>query len=109
MLDFFVGVAYAAGNTPRGGSIIGLLPLILIFIVFWFILIFPQQRRQKQHKKMLESLQKGDKVVTVGGIHGTVTHIGDKTVIIKVDENTKLEVNKNAIAAIVEKKAKKED
>ncbi len=85
----------------------GLLPIILIIVVFWFILIFPQQRRQKQHKKMIESLQKGDKVVTIGGIHGVITHVGENTVIIKVDENTKLEVSKNAIAAILEKKERK--
>ncbi len=108
MVVLFTAVAYAAENAPRAGGIIGLLPLILIIVVFWFILIFPQQRRQKQHKKMIESLQKGDKVVTIGGIHGTITQIGENTVIIKVDENTKLEVSKNAIAAILEKKEKKE-
>ena len=100
-------VALAANGTARGAAgWMGLLPLILIFIVFWFILIFPQQRRQKQHKKMLESLEKGDKIVTIGGIYGTVTQIGERTVIIKVDENTKLEIAKNAIASIEEKRKK---
>ncbi|MGC8753485.1 MAG: preprotein translocase subunit YajC [Thermosulfidibacteraceae bacterium] len=90
----------------QGGALMQLVTLILIFVIFWALLIWPQMRRQKQHKKMLESLQKGDKVITIGGIYGIVTQIGDNTVIIKVDENTKLEVNKNAIAGIVERKVK---
>ena len=103
----FLGVAFAAGsasNAPSGWMQI--IPLILIFVVFWFILIYPQQRRQKQHRKMVESLQKGDKIVTVGGIYGVVTHIGENTIIIKVDDNTKLEITKGAVAGIVEKKSK---
>ncbi len=90
----------------QGQGITQLVFLILIFVIFWVLLIWPQMRRQKQHKKMIESLQKGDKVITIGGIYGVVTHIGENTVIIKVDENTKLEVNKNAIAGIVERKSK---
>ncbi|BAT71211.1 preprotein translocase subunit YajC [Thermosulfidibacter takaii ABI70S6] len=107
MLSLLVSVAYAAGSATasRPSGWIQLIPLILIFVVFWFILIWPQQRRQKQHRKMLESLKKGDKVVTIGGIYGVVTHIGDNTVIIKVDDNTKLEVSKAAIANIVERKS----
>ncbi len=102
-----ISVAFAAGNAPaaRPSGWMQLIPLILIFAVLWFILIWPQQRRQKQHKKMIESLKKGDKIVTVGGIHGVVTFIGDNTIIIKVDENTKLEISKNAVAAILEKKS----
>ncbi len=107
MLYFpLIAVAFAASQpASRPSGWMQIIPLILIFVVFWFILIWPQQRRQKQHKKMLESLQKGDKIITVGGIYGVVTYIGDNSVIIKVDENTKLEVSKNAIAAIVEKKS----
>ena len=90
----------------QGQGITQLIFLILIFVIFWALLIWPQMRRQKQHKKMIESLQKGDKIITIGGIYGIVTHIGENTVIIKVDENTKLEINKNAIAGIVERKSK---
>ncbi len=105
-MELFVSVAYAASQpASRPSGWMQIIPLILIFVVFWFILIWPQQRRQKQHRKMLESLRKGDKVVTIGGIYGVVTYIGDNTVILKVDENTKLEVSKGAIASIVEKKS----
>lgn len=92
----------------QGSGIIQLLTIVIIFVIFWVLLIWPQMRRQKQHKKMIESLQKGDRVITIGGIYGTITYIGDKTVTMKVDENTKIEVDKNAIAGIVERKAKEE-
>ena len=79
-------------------AIVSLLPIIFIFAIFYFLLIRPQQKKQKEHEKMVSELKKNDEVVTTGGIHGTVINIKDTTLILKVDENVKIEVNRNAIA-----------
>ena len=71
--------------------------------IFYFILIRPQLKRQKQHQGMLSSLQKGDKVITSGGIHGTIVGLKDDVVVVKVAENTKLEISKSAVAGVVNK------
>ena len=75
-----------------------LLPLILIFAVFWFFIIRPQKKREQQREDMISALNKGDKVVTAGGIHGEVTQIDD-SLLLKVDNNTKLRVQKSAISS----------
>ena len=79
-----------------------LLPLILIFGIFYFILIRPQQRKMKKHQNMLNSLAKGDEVVTEGGIHGTVAGVTDNMVVLKIakvkDEDVKIEVSRARIA-----------
>ena len=73
------------------------LPLIAILVIFWVFMIRPQAKRQKELKKFRESLQKGDKVITTGGIYGKVTSLKDNAIVIQVDENTKLTVDKNSI------------
>lgn len=80
--------------------VVTLFPLILIFFIFYFLLIRPQHRRQKEHRKMLESLKKNDAVVTIGGIHGVIQDIKKDTLLLKVDEATKLLVDKTAIARV---------
>ncbi|MDD5236985.1 MAG: preprotein translocase subunit YajC, partial [Candidatus Omnitrophica bacterium] len=77
--------------TSQGANpLVNLLPLILIFVIFYFLLIRPQKQREKEHQKMLNSVAKNDDVITSGGIHGTVVNVKDKTVIIRVDENVRL-------------------
>lgn len=73
------------------------LPLIAILVIFWIFMIRPQAKRQKELKKFRESLQKGDKVITTGGIYGKVTSMKDNAIVIQVDENTKLTVDKSSI------------
>ncbi|MEO0079203.1 MAG: preprotein translocase subunit YajC, partial [candidate division WOR-3 bacterium] len=86
----------AAGTQPGSGlGVFGsLIPLILIIVVFYFLLILPQQRRQKKHQQMLASLKSGDRVVFGSGILGTITRVKDKTYMVKVAENTELEIEK---------------
>ena len=86
------------GSQPQ--MLANFLPLFLIFGIFYFILIRPQQKQQKEFKKMLENLKKNDQVVTVGGIHGTIVNIKEKTLIIRVDENTRLEIDKSAVTRV---------
>ena len=78
--------------------IVNLLPLILIFVIFYFLLIRPQKTKDKEHKKMLAALNKNDEVITSSGIHGTIINVKDKSVILRIDENVKIELEKNCIA-----------
>lgn len=84
-------------QTTQVNPIINLLPLVFIFIIFYFLLIRPQKTKEREHQKLLASLNKNDEVVTSGGIHGTIVNVKDKTVMLRVDDNVKIEVEKNAI------------
>lgn len=82
---------------PQGGGWSMWVMLILIFVVMWFFMIRPQRKQQKELEKFRNALKKGDKVVTIGGIYGTVDEIKDRTVLIKVDGDTKLKVDRNSL------------
>jgi preprotein translocase subunit YajC len=90
------GEAGAAQPSP----IASMLPIILIFIVFYFLLIRPQQKKQQEHGEMVKKLKKNDEIVTNGGIHGTVVNVKDGTVVVRVDDNCKIEVQKTSVAAV---------
>jgi preprotein translocase subunit YajC len=99
------GTAFAQTPAPAapaagGGmnSILGFLPIILIFAVLYFLMILPQQRRQKKHTQMLEQIKRGDRVVLGAGIHGIVSNVKEQTFLVKVAENTELEIDKSAIS-----------
>jgi preprotein translocase subunit YajC len=87
-------------NAPQANPVAALFPLIFIFAIFYFLLIRPQQRHQKEHRKMLEELRKNDSVVTTGGIHGVIQDVKDNSVLLKIDDNTKVLVDKVAIVRI---------
>jgi|SRR5574341_161675 preprotein translocase subunit YajC len=96
-------VAWAQGTTGGGGgmgSFLSLVPFVLIFVIFYFLLILPQQKRQKQQKVLLESLKKGDKVITASGIWGTVTNLGKDTVTLQIADNTKIKMQREHIARL---------
>lgn len=97
----------ATSTTGSFGSLI--VTVVLMIGIFYFFLIRPQNKKQKEMEKMLSALKKGDKVVTIGGIHGVVSSTKEKTVILKVDDNTKLEFNRSAIASVVKPEAEKKD
>lgn len=100
--------AGTAGSASTTGALTGtLLPFLLIIIIFYFFLIRPQNKKQKETEKMLAALKKGDKVITIGGIHGTISSVKEKTVIVKVDENVKLEFNRSAISSVEKTDAEK--
>lgn len=86
---------------PLGANpIMSFVPLILIFVIFYFMLIRPQKKKEQGHQKMLSNLAKNDEVVTSSGIHGTIINVKDKSVILRVDENVKIEIEKNCVAYI---------
>ena len=92
---------------PQGGSqnpIIAFLPLGLLVVVFYFMLIRPQQKRAKEHRVMLEGLKAGDQVVTVGGMRGTVAAVDDETVVLRVADNVKLTFNRSAVSGTYQAK-----
>lgn len=85
------------------GPLMNLMPIILIFIVFYFLLIKPQRKAQDEHKKMIAGLKKNDEVITAGGIHGTIVNVKEHTVTLKVDDNVKVEVQKSGISTMKRK------
>ncbi len=87
-----------AGQEPNPIAMFG--PLILIFVVFYFFIIRPQKKKEDDRKKMVEAVKKGDRIVTIGGVHGTVTQVDEGSVLAQVDSNTKLRFEKNAISRV---------
>jgi preprotein translocase subunit YajC len=79
------------------------MPVVLIFIVFYFLLIRPQKKAQDEHKKMVGGLKKNDEVITAGGIHGTIMNVKESTVTLKVDDNVKIEVQKSSVMTMKRK------
>ncbi|GAA5415618.1 sec translocon accessory complex subunit YajC [Paraliobacillus ryukyuensis] len=80
---------------------LGLLPFVLIFVVFYFLLIRPQQKRQKQVRQMQADLQKGDKIITIGGMHGTVHAIDEGTLVLEVHDGTKITYDRSSVRDVV--------
>jgi preprotein translocase subunit YajC len=97
--------ASGTGSGQGGNPILGFLPLILIVFVMYFLMIRPQAKRQKEHKAMLEKLQKGDKILTSGGIVGTVAGVKEKEglLIVKIADNVKVELSRNSVAQVLKK------
>jgi preprotein translocase subunit YajC len=91
--------ASGAGNTT-GSMGMTLVTFGLVFVIFYFLIIRPQNKKQKETRRMIEAVKKGDKVITAGGVHATVYTVKEKTVILKVDDNTKMEFSKSAIASV---------
>lgn len=91
-------------NAPEWAKMLNtMLFPVLIFVVFYFMLIRPQQKKQKETQKMLESLRSGDKVVTTSGILGTVTNVKEKTVIVRIADNVKVELLRSAIQTVTQR------
>ena len=99
MFDLLLMAQPAEGGNP----LISFLPLIVIIAIFYFLIIRPQKKRESERKEMIAAVKKNDKIVTVGGVHGTVTQVDDASVLVQVDSNVKLRVDKNAIANVANK------
>jgi len=102
-------IAYAMGQSgagqqaPQGSGLLGLMPLVIIFVIFYFLLIRPQQKKTKEHQEMVNNLKAGDQVITNGGLHGKLTRVDDNTVMVEVADKVRLKLTRQSIAA------KKED
>ena len=98
-----LGMASPNGGAEGGaGSFLSFLPLILIFIVFWFMIIRPQKKQQDQRKSMIEAIKRGDKIITSGGLFATVKDVKADRVVATIAEGVKVEVSKGSITAVVE-------
>ncbi len=94
--------AAAAAEGPMG-SLVSLLPLVLMFVVLYFVMIRPQMKRQKEHKAMIDALAKGDEVVTVGGMLGRVSKLGDQYLSVEIGTNTEVQVQRSAVVQVLPK------
>lgn len=90
--------------TEQPSPILQFLPLIFLFVIFYFMLIRPQQQKQKSHANMIEKLDKNDEVITVGGVHATVISVGEKTAILRIADNVKIEIEKASITSVTKKR-----
>ena len=103
-LAFAQEVAQAPVSTPGQSPLMSLMPIALIFVIFYFLLIRPQKKQQQEHVKMLEGLAKNDEVVTSGGIYGTIVNLQDDIATLRVDDNTRIKVQKGSISKLKKKK-----
>ena len=107
----FVSTAYAqaAGAAPAGGAFSSIIMMVIIFGIFYFILIRPQQKKMKEHKKMIDELKKGDRVITGGGIYGMVENTTQNTLTVKIAEGVKVKITRGSVGAVItEEEANKE-
>ena len=108
-MSFFITDAWAqAAPQATTDPLVSFLPLIFIFVVFYFLLIRPQSKKAKEHKQMVEALAKGDEVVTNGGLLGRITKVGDNFLEVEVAENIRVKVQRQAIASLMPKGTVKE-
>jgi preprotein translocase subunit YajC len=92
--------APGGGDGSSGSSMLSFLPLVLIIGIFYFLILRPQNKKQKETQKMLSALKKGDRIITAGGLHGIIQSVKESTVIVKVDENVKLEFSRSSISSV---------
>jgi preprotein translocase subunit YajC len=102
ILDFFIASAYAQDAAQPGG-LMSFLPLIIIFVIFYFLLIRPQMKRAKEHKKLVSELANGDEVVTNGGLLGRITKVGESFITVELADNVQIKVQRHAIASVMPK------
>lgn len=103
MIELFISSAHAQAASGAGSTIMSLLPMVLIFVVFYFLLIRPQQKRQKAHKNMVTNLGKGDEILTNGGLLGKITKVGDIYVSVQLAEGMVVKMQNNAVAQVLPK------
>jgi preprotein translocase subunit YajC len=102
-----VGIAYALGQGGLGGEggaagFSGFIPIILMFVIFYFLLIRPQQKKTKEHRQMISNLKKGDRIVTSGGIHGRITGMDDTTLTVEIADKVRVKVARGNVSAMVQ-------
>ena len=95
--------AWAQGAAPQSDPLLSMLPLLLVFVVFYFFLIRPQTKRQKEHKEMVSKLAVGDEVVTGGGVLGKVTGVGDQFVEVEIADGVRIKIQRHTVGAVMPK------
>lgn len=100
-MDSFFNLLAQAAPTQQPNSIMQFLPFIVIFAAMYFLIIAPQRKKQKQHQKMITELKSGAEIVTSGGIFGTITNVKDDRFVLKIAENTKIEISKASVTTVI--------
>jgi len=101
-----IDLAYAMGTPPGGGGGLGgqiwsFLPIIFIFVIFYFLLIRPQQKQKKEHQNLLANIKVGDQIITGGGIYGKITGIKDNIVTVEISDKVRVRLNRSSIAGVI--------
>ena len=102
-LAYAMGTGGAGSPEGQGSSLVTFVPLILMFAIFYFLLIRPQQKKAKQHKELLGALKKGDQIISSGGLHGVVTGLTDDVVTIEVAPKVRVKISRGSISAVLGK------
>lgn len=102
-MNFIIAMAGQPGQNSGSGMMSTIIMFGAMFLIFYFMIIRPQQKKAKERESMLNNLEKGDKIVTTGGIHGTVAGIEEKTILLQISDNVKVKVERSAIGVILPK------
>lgn len=103
ILDFFIATAHAQDGATPGGGLVGFLPLIVIFVLFYFLLIRPQTKKQKEHRAMVDALATGDEIVTAGGVIGKVKEVEEQFLTVEIAPGVAVKVQRHTVAAVLPK------
>ena len=103
-MDLLIAMAPQGGDGGGSGMVSTIIMFGAIFLIFYFMIIRPQQKKAKEREKLLSNLEKGDKVVTSGGIHGIISGLDEKTCLLQVSDNLKIKIERSAISAVLSKK-----
>lgn len=102
-MDFFISNAYAQAEPTAGSTLMGLMPLVVMIILFYLLLLRPQMKRQKEHRNLLAAISKGDEIVTNGGLMGKVSFVGESYVQVDLAEGVSVKLQKQAVAQVLPK------
>ncbi len=109
-----INIAYAMGQgggaTGQGaGGFSSLIPIILMFVIFYFLLIRPQQKKTKEHREMITKLKKGDRIITSGGLHGRITAVGETTMTVEIADKVRVKVARSNVAQVVQSSSQSQE
>jgi len=109
MFALLVAQAPAPASPGAGSGLFGILPFVFIFVIMYYVMLRPQMRRQKEQTRLVSALKTGDRVVTSSGIHGLISNVKETTVIVKVADNVKIEMEKTAVMNVVKTDVAKQE
>jgi preprotein translocase subunit YajC len=108
LFDIAYAMSQGGGAQQGAGGFGALVPLVLMFVIFYFLLIRPQQKKTKEHRQLIQNLKKGDRIITGGGIHGRVTGMDDTTLTVEIADKVRVKVNRSNVAGLVQPTAKEQ-
>jgi preprotein translocase subunit YajC len=103
LIDIAYAMGQGGGTTGQGaGGFSSLIPIVLMFVIFYFLLIRPQQKKSKEHREMINRLKKGDRIITSGGLHGRITAVDDTTMTVEIADRVRVKVARGNVAQVVQ-------